>query len=821
MRKYIIFFALVSALCSFTFLTNNYFSDLVDEKLSSYAKTFAPEKIYIHTDKPTYGLDETIWFNSYLVDGVFHEKSNKSWVVHVELFNENDSLVAKRRLFNKTVSSAGDFKIEKSWKPGIYKLQAYTNYMKNGSPEYFFSKDILIFDDKSMDDFAASLDADISEDIAFRQSKPELGIFPEGGYLVDGLRSKVAIKIEGIGLEGPFFDGALVDDNDQIITRFKTGPFGSTVFVITPAKDVDYSIKLEVNEVEYSYKLPKPLEKGHVIEVNNQGESIIINATSNQNLGLANTYLVAHQRGHKVFGKFQTEALNNYTLKIPKKDLQDGIMHVTLFDNEGLPVCERLIFVSNVENTRNIKISKANELVKNKSRQTINLQVEDVSGNPVSAYLSMSVRDLKAVENSQYDEDIRTYLLLNSDLRGKIEKPGYFFDGQETGKKQYLLDLVMLTNGWRRFNWQELLYTQQKSDYAPEKGLFISGQTKSLRKPYGPLASSNRLTFFMENNVTQEPVQQSNAQGEFKFGPFIFFDTIPTIIESRITDFSSKNDKDRKILILLNETTEKTKLFKTDSLSEKTSRKKQIENYARISNYLKRLRFEIDQNVQKLNEVTVIAQKESDYDKRRRQLNDLTDYGFPTNRLDVETDFEDSGQSVFDLLNMVPGVNAFNDSIQIRGSSGQPVILLDKFQVDADMLSTLRVSDVSFIDVLKGAEAAMYANSGNGVIAIYSRTGNVNLSRNVKRKPGIIDFVADGFYLAKTFYSPDYSSGFFMDELDYRTTLHWEPKIIIDTAKGKQISFYTSDLDSEYLIEVEGITANGIPVRATSTFSVE
>ena len=125
--------------------------------------------------------------------------------------------------------------------------------------------------------------------------------------------------------------------------------------------------------------------------------------------------------------------------------------------------------------------------------------------------------------------------------------------------------------------------------------------------------------------------------------------------------------------------------------------------------------------------------------------------------------------------------------------------------------------------MLKGADAAMFSNAGNGVIAIYSKTGSSRFTRNVKRKPGIIDFAAEGFYTAREFYSPDPINGF--DEStksDVRTTLHWEPEIkITEQHQTKAVSFYTCDVKSDYIIEIEGISDSGIPLHQISTFSVQ
>ncbi len=823
MIKHIVFFVLIILLCSFSLLNKNYFAELVEEKLEAYATNYAPEKIYVHTDKPYYALDETIWFTSYLVDGVTHENANKSWVIHVGLFDTKDSLVSKKRLFTNLYSVAGDIKIDKNWKPGKYTLRAFTEYMRNDSPDYFFKKELNILDIEQLDslDIPKSHETVADNDSSFKQIKPDLGFYPEGGHLIENLRSKVAIKIKNIGLNGERFSGTIVNDKDEVISDFFTSEFGLGIFTLKPEPLKHYFAKLEVNGVEYTYKLPKALPNGFSLGALNTGNNIIVNVASNASAELLNTYLVAHQRGKLVVSKFQTEQVNSYTFKIPTTALKDGVMHLTLFDGIGNPVSERLLYVSNKNNTGTVDIKKNKETLGKREKQTITVTTNDINGNTLPSFLSMSIRDLNAFPYNRFDENIKTYLLLNSDLRGEIESPGYFFDGELTNKKQYVLDLIMLTNGWRRFTWKELLFEKKKDKFIPEKGIYISGKTQRLKKPYGPIASSTRLTFYGEQNISQEPIVRTDKTGRFKFGPFIFFDTIQTIVESRITDFKSKNDKDRELLILIQQDEDKIPNTNKINTSKDDIENLQLDNFLKVTKYIQQLNLELDQKLQRLEEVTVIAKKEAAEDLRTETLNNLTDYGYPTRRLDLENDYLDSGQTVFDMLNLIPNVNAFNDSVTIRNGTGTPLILLDKFPIELDFLQTIMATEVSFVDVLIGADAAFYPRSGNGVIAIYTKTGYSNTSRNVKRKPGIIDFTVEGFYTAKTFYSPDHSSDFNASTADIRTTLHWEPRIIINSESGKEISFYTCDSSGDYIIDIQGISKSGIPMHSSATFTVE
>ena len=142
----------------------------------------------------------------------------------------------------------------------------------------------------------------------------------------------------------------------------------------------------------------------------------------------------------------------------------------------------------------------------------------------------------------------------------------------------------------------------------------------------------------------------------------------------------------------------------------------------------------------------------------------------------------------------------------------QALFVLDGTVVDASTLSTVPVSNIAFVDVLKGGQAAMFGNRGiNGVVAVYTkRTGNQPAQYDVN---GIINFKHPGFYKAREFYAPQYDKKKpEHDRPDYRTTLHWAPIIETDQAGKATFSFFTNDKAGAFEILVQGMTLKGGPV---------
>jgi hypothetical protein len=119
------------------------------------------------------------------------------------------------------------------------------------------------------------------------------------------------------------------------------------------------------------------------------------------------------------------------------------------------------------------------------------------------------------------------------------------------------------------------------------------------------------------------------------------------------------------------------------------------------------------------------------------------------------------------------------------------------------------MSDVAYIKVLTPGTAGVIANSGSGVIAIYTRKGG-DVVNNEESKLGVIKL--RGYSQVKQFYSPNYASAENNDSFydDLRTTLYWNPFILLDkTRKRFKFQFYNNDISSHLRITLEGINEEG------------
>jgi len=831
------------------------------DRLEMYSQIETPEKIYLHTDKQYYTNGEIIWFKSYLVNGITHTGSAKSKVSYVELINPNDSIVARRTIYTNRIGAAGDIQIDKNWVSGTYLLRSYTNYMRNAEKQMFFQKKIPIWNQKINEEEiygsyvpAISLDSLIGIDTTLSHKpvgRPKLRFYPEGGQMVANMDNTLGIHVtddQGTGI--PIL-GDIKDEDGHIIVPFRSYKYGLGKVTFKPKLNKKYIASVIINDKEEIYPLPQIQKNGYRLGVRNTGDNITIDVESTQKNGLYNTLLIGHLRGKMFFKHIEPKGTDTYSLKLVMKDLDDGVAHFTLFTPSGEAVCERLTFIDNPENDVKLEIQPDKKIYGNRERIGLDIAITDTKGTMLNGDFSMSVVSSDSLDKNYKTSDIRSWLLLDSDLKGTIENPGYFFDEDGSNKKKFLLDALMLTHGWRRFVWKEFLRNgkPKKETFSPELGVFIKGKTTMYDQPFATKQSLTSLTF-LEKGLHQEQ-KLTSTTGRFSFGPFIFKDTVSAVIEAVLVKEKNKNKK-KNLSIFIDSPLPAPAVEHFDRKKNIPINVDYIQNYLAESRLQKVTDFRYNPDATQLDEVILSVKKKSVSER-------LADkYGESPNRLIIDSVLGASSKNVVDILRQMPRVSvlgAYPDlEITIRGgglrlgspsetqslvqSTGQvqeqppqvaspfsasgPLILVDEVEVPLDLIISMSASEVLFIDVLRGNETFLYGSRGNeGVISIFTDRGSDFLKKQ-DQAPGITNFKIEGLYQAREFFAPDYSQK--KPEQftpDYRTTLFWNPSIYTNEKERTKIDFYTSDNKGKYLIKIEGITEDGRVIKNTKEISIQ
>lgn len=803
---------LVIATLLFSFTFEDDLLEKIVLKFNQYQNEVPQEKAYLHLDKPYYTAGETIWFKAYLVEANSHMPDTISIPLYVELTDNQRGKVIDRRILKlEGGSAAADFILPDTLKAGYYQLRAYTNWMLNFDENLLFTKDFKVYRPNEVD-APAKLNA---QEIDFQ-------FFPEGGNLVEGIENRLAYKaVDALG-NGLDVSGVILSDKGDTVMNFESEHLGMGLMTFKPQVGEKYIAKIKYRNIyEKEISLPTIEKEGFVMGVESVADKNNIRLFVGHNLNnmTGQIAVVGQSQGRICYTAKTISTKKVLLIKIPKNKFPEGITQFTVFNDKGVPLCERLIYLKN-DSTLNIKILTNKTQYKTKEKVTIDIEAKDAKGQPISGDFSVSVTDAGQVLEKPFADNISTYLLLNSDLKGRIEQPAYYFSKENPEASRHL-DILMMTQGWRRYKWNDILKEElPKPKFLFERGLTLSGE---ISRPNGkPFEKPVNLTFMFDLKDSTKLFGMGMAEKDGTFAAYNlnFVDSAKVVIQA-IAGNSNRNTK-----IFINRTFSPKVQVVAIPFNAVTFDEKELADYLKRTkealDFERTLRFN---KAIMLNEVTVKAKKKTQerdnrvlYDTPSKSLTiDQTMTGF-TNILDLM-------RGRFAGVQVSGSVN--DPTITIRGVSSimlssEPLFLLDGMQTDKSAILMLPVPDVDKIDILTGAEASIYGSgAGGGVISILTKRGNPNYDYSQDEAMGVQNFRIAGYYPTKEFYAPKYDVDI-PENLrpDFRSTIFWSPKIKTDANGKASITYFNTDAQTKVNLNLEGISSTGIPVVAKTTYSV-
>ncbi len=311
----------------------------ISQKFEKYSQLALTEKLFVHTDRQFYVSGETLWFKIYEVDGSLHKPLDLSNVVYLEVMDKDQKPVLQSKVALKESRGNGSLFLPASLPSGNYTVRAYTQWMRNFSPDYFFYQAITIVNPFRRLGLPLVKDS-ASLDIQF---------FPEGGNLVHNIPAKVAFKAVDTQGKGIDLRGIVLGSGGDTLTTFDSLRFGMGHVTFTALAGVDSRACLRDRGGGGGYgPLPKVYESGYVMQLEESGNNQLkITATVSPGLsgaGRAGVYLLAHTRQSVKVAQSHALQDDKAVFMLDKTALGEGISHITLFNEKQQPVCERLYF---------------------------------------------------------------------------------------------------------------------------------------------------------------------------------------------------------------------------------------------------------------------------------------------------------------------------------------------------------------------------------------------------------------------------------------------------------------------------------------------
>jgi len=640
--------------------------------------------------------------------------------------------------------------------------------------------------------------------------------FPEGGQIVGNEVNRIAFKTlnpKGLGIKA---EVSIIGSNQEAAASISTNELGMGAVACYLATGEKYKILIKFEDgTEKTVDMQDIPTSSISLALNNSNPDklfVQVNIAEDK-ISDAPIYVTLQHLGNIYYMAKNKSSQNNVLFTVPKANLPMGVLTVTLLDKDFMPLAERPIFNFNSSSllTAQIKQDKQSYGL----REKVNTEI--LIGSPEDS-LRFAAMSASVVNMKNYKDDvpnavsILSSLYLNSDIKGFIEKPSFYFNEDGTIKANEL-DNLLLTQGWRKVNINKLDSTNASTaKFNPEKGLTISGSINKVgRKASIPNA---KVQLISTNNFLDFIDTVTNAEGRFQFDNLLFPDSVKFLI-------SARNEKGKNFVDIISDefTSPEINFEKNAPLILNDINKLNEDQLLANKKFYDQLEKKgIMEKVFQIEEVTVRAQ-------RPRASENSSNLNGPGNADQVLTADQLSTCATLEMcLNgRLMGVT-FQNGVPMNTRGNTPMqLVVDGMYMEADILSTINPNDVQSVEVLRNANyTSIYGSyGGGGLIIITSKTGRD--VRNSSYQPtGILSVTPKGISISKEFYKPVYevsSENQFQNDL--RTTIHWEPGLVSDENGKASFNFYTSDEEGTYRMIIEGIDFQGRILRKIINFEVK
>ena len=795
--------------CSVVFLLI-FFSCLIESKaqqignyLPEYLDHYKPEKLHLHFDKSIYNKGETIWFKSYLLVG--NGPSDFSRNFYVDWYDQNGQLLSHtiHPIFES--SARGMFDIPANYKGEKIHLKAYTQWMLNYDSSFVYIKDIPVIQMDSANKAKSVLPV------------ASIQFFPEGGDLINGVSSNVGFIVTNQSGKPVTIRGAIFNNANQLVDSFLTIHEGMGKFSIEPnVKETYYCNWIDEYGISHTSNLPIAKPAGVALETKlKQNKAVfVLKRSAELSDNFKSVHIIATINQQVIFNASANLSSKRIVAgEFPIDSLNTGILQITLFDANWLPIAERIQFVKNTDYEFFPSVQVINKRLIKRGKNTLEIIVPDT----VLSNLSVSITDAGLYNDNS--SNIISQLLLSNEIKGNIYHPAYYFEKDNDDVNEQL-DLVMMTHGWRRYKWDEiakgklpLITYPMDSDYLQIKGTIVTptAQTNFKANPSITLVMQAKDSSKQYFNV---PIK---TDGSFRQRGIIFFDTTKVYYQingdKKLNDVATVNYQYSLPVTAFARAMRVSNFHVVDSV--------QLRQTNLFYNGVARTRKTMDSTVI-LKEVTVNSKVKSNVDVLDEKyttglFNSKNGYSF-----DVMNDDRAKGSlDVFHYLqDMIPGMTM---SIPILGANGaqdanssnvpglnwrdgSPDLFINEIPSDAGAFMELSMNDVAYIKVFRPPFMAASGSGASGAIVIYTKKGQDIKTDNVK---GLRYTLVSGYSSYREFYQPDYST-LQSKYTDARSTLYWNPYILTDKKnKSVKFDFYNNDVSTRFRVIVEGVNANG------------
>jgi len=633
----------------------------------------------------------------------------------------------------------------------------------------------------------------------------EVSFFPEGGAFPAHALTKIAFKsVNSQGL-GEDIEGELMNRNGDVLQRFSSQHLGMGYFWCMSAPGESLSVVCRNGKgQEKTFSLPVAEMDALSLQLNPGRENIHVLINHSPEWTRAeDLYLAIHSRGNYL-ATIPWPA-DRKMVVLPQELFPSGVIHLLLVNEKMEPVSERLLFHIDPEERVDLAFSTDRPSYGKRDQVEVSVSLKDKERNPLTGNVSVSVTDDNDILPDR-SMNIYSSLLLTSELKGYIEDPASYFSKDSPREQIENLDVLMLTQGWRRYRIDRLLQGEpEEARGFMEGSSFVTGTVKDGLQLNRPAAGYIVSLHCFQYGLFEET--ETDEKGVFRLENFELPDSVQCVVQSK-----TKKGKKGGLLTIDDEVFPAVGDIYPFIMKEE--HKVSLESYFRKADDLF-----IQSNgmrVIHLKDVIVTG-------KKKRKSGSVSEYASENIPVYTTKDIEKrSPVNIYELLNGFPEVVARNKYVAMRPNMTTPLVFIDGMETYIDDLDIIGPNHVESVEVYRGADATVFGMKGQGgVIRINTKKG---IDPNYTKQNFHVKTVSPlGFQFTKEFYSPVYETPKQKNSVspDLRTTIYWNPDLKI-TDEGKcTFDFYTADQPGTYSVVIEGVTQEGLLIHSVEKIYYE
>lgn len=766
----------------------SYAQDKAEKALQKFEQEYPQEKIHLLFNKDHYVAGENIWFKSFVFDG--YNRSNISTSLFVELYDNNKKLIDKKMVPLLKGEGSGSFSLANILQEDVYFIRAYTTWMTNFSDDFNYLQPISIYNPASPKKLQPDTEAAWSATL-----------HTESGTFVDGILTKFAVRLHSKGVTPSEWSGSVIETGkpDIAVAEFKGFDQNVGSFNITPIAGKQYQLTVEDKaRKKLTIDLPPVATSGLNLHVESTDTAVQYSITS-KNIAEDQSYKIIGTINNQMVYRADIKKMTGKTFSIPADKLINGILQLTIFDANENVVAQRLSFVQ--PNVLNIKKPVLTNAINTSNRSKNSVTIANNTHYNAYSVLVIDAND----SGSEEENSLLSSLWLTGDFSSHIFKPVQYFAKNHNSDA---LDALLISEKYKRFDWKNIIsgnYPMIKNK--PQSYISYKGKVMSQGKPAAN--SELNLIFKMPDAGMKFNMIKTDSNGLFWLNNLAFEDTMKFSYQLNSKDKAAISSTqvyfqpDFSFIPLRKELPD-SRMKLTDRVQGEEIPEKVAKSIANLSSE----KF-INEKITDIEEVKIKGDKRN----KTQKLNETLSSPLFKSANEMVFDFvnDNNGAGAINILQWlqgrVPGLQISSQGMNATATMrGGPVeLFLDEMRADASLISSISVSDVAMIKVIRGMFSGS-SGGGNGAIIIYTRRGGItgSVPDNGQSKT-LKDMTLKGYDKEEPFKNEIYDD---IDaqslSKDSRSTLYWNPYLPNQSKEPTKINFYNNDDAKSFKVIIIG-----------------